>query len=299
MIESRGLTKYFGEICAVDHVDTLIRPGNAFGLLGTNGAGKSTFLRLLAGILQPDQGEICVDGQAVFEQPQIKRRIFYIADEQYFFANATPRELGAFYAAYYPDFDRAGYDKLLHTFELDSERKVMTFSKGMKKQLSLFAALAANTDFLLCDETFDGLDPVVRQAVKSLLADAMASRGMTPVIASHNLRELEDICDHIGLLHRGGMLLSRDLEEMKLGLHKLQAVFDQPLGEADFPALNILSIKSRGRLQTMIIRGEEEQILRQVEAKQPLFVEMLPLSLEELFITETEVVGYEFPPLEL
>lgn len=299
MIESRGLTKYFGEICAVDHVDTLIRPGNAFGLLGTNGAGKSTFLRLLAGILQPDQGEICVDGQAVFEQPQIKRRIFYIADEQYFFANATPRELGAFYAAYYPDFDRAGYDKLLHTFELDPERKVMTFSKGMKKQLSLFAALAANTDFLLCDETFDGLDPVVRQAVKSLLADAMASRGMTPVIASHNLRELEDICDHIGLLHRGGMLLSRDLEEMKLGLHKLQAVFDQPLGEADFPALNILSIKSRGRLQTMIIRGEEEQILRQVEAKQPLFVEMLPLSLEELFITETEVVGYEFPPLEL
>ncbi len=299
MIESRGLTKYFGEICAVDHVDTLIRPGNAFGLLGTNGAGKSTFLRLLAGILQPDQGEICVDGQAVFEQPQIKRRIFYIADEQYFFANATPHELGAFYAAYYPDFDRAGYDKLLHTFELDSERKVMTFSKGMKKQLSLFAALAANTDFLLCDETFDGLDPVVRQAVKSLLADAMASRGMTPVIASHNLRELEDICDHIGLLHRGGMLLSRDLEEMKLGLHKLQAVFDQPLGEADFPALNILSIKSRGRLQTMIIRGEEEQILRQVEAKQPLFVEMLPLSLEELFITETEVVGYEFPPLEL
>ena len=169
----------------------------------------------------------------------------------------------------------------------------------MKKQLSIFLALAANTAYIICDETFDGLDPVIRQAVKSLMADAMASREMTPIIASHNLRELEDICDHVGLLHKGGLLLSKELEDMKLSVHKLQVVFDHNKSEDEFPDLAIISNKFSGRLQTMIIRGEEEQILQQIQAANPIFLEMLPLSLEEVFITETEVVGYEFPNLGL
>lgn len=299
MIESKGLTKYFGDICAVDHVDATIKQGSAFGLLGTNGAGKSTFLRMMCGILRPNEGTILVDGAEVYENPPIKQEIFYIADEQYFFPNTTPREQGSFYAAYYPRFDKKIFNQLLHTFELGGERKVNTFSKGMKKQLSVFLALAANTTYIICDETFDGLDPVIRQAVKSLMADAMASRGMTPIIASHNLRELEDICDHVGLLHKGGLLLSKELEEMKLSVHKLQVVFDHNKSEDDFPALDIISNKFSGRLQTMVIRGDEEQILQQIQAANPIFIEMLPLSLEEVFITETEVVGYEFPHLGL
>ena len=299
MIETRGLTKYFGDICAVDHVDATIKRGSAFGLLGTNGAGKSTFLRMAAGILRPNEGCALVEGKQVYESPEVKQQIFYIADEQYFFPNTTPREQGAFYAAYYPYFDKKVFDQLLHTFELGCERKVNTFSKGMKKQLSIFLALAANTAYIICDETFDGLDPVIRQAVKSLMADAMASREMTPIIASHNLRELEDICDHVGLLHKGGLLLSKELEDMKLSVHKLQVAFDHNKSEDEFPDLAIISNKFSGRLQTMIIRGEEEQILQQIQAANPIFLEMLPLSLEEVFITETEVVGYEFPNLGL
>lgn len=295
MLEGKALTKYFGPICAIDHVDVQIREGSTFGLLGTNGAGKSTLLRIMAGILQPNSGTALVDGQAVYNNAEIKRKIFYIADEQYFFANTTPKEQGAFFAAHYPAFDQTVFRRLLHTFELAEDSRVATFSKGMKKQLSLFCALAANTPYLFCDETFDGLDPVIRQAIKSLLADAMISRGLTPIIASHNLRELEDICDHIGLLHKGGMLLAKDLEEMRLGLHKLQAVFSHHLGSEDFPDLDIISNKSRGKLQTLVIRGDEKKICARIAAAEPLFFELLPLSLEEIFITETEVAGYEFP----
>ncbi len=297
MIESKGLTKYFDDICAVNHVDVTIKEGTAFGLLGTNGAGKSTFLRIIAGILKQDLGTITVDGQDVFEAPAVKAKCFYISDDQYFFPNTTAKEVGAYYAAHYTDFDTAAFNRMLSACDLPLERKVNAFSKGMKKQLSLFAGLAARTPYLLCDETFDGLDPVMRQAVKSLMADAIASRSLTPVIASHNLRELEEICDHVGLLHKGGLLLARDLEEMRTSVHKLQVVFPRQLTEADLPELDIVSLKSRGRVQTLIIRGEAEDIERRIDKEQPVFCELLPLTLEELFITETEVAGYEFPQL--
>ena len=207
MIESTGLTKSFGDIMAVNNVDMTIHEGTAFGLLGTNGAGKSTLLRMIAGILRQNSGSLTLDGSNIYENPAAKQQLFYIADNQYFFANTTPAEQGVFYSTHYPAFDKEGFSKLLKAFDLPAQRKVNTFSKGMKKQLSLLAGICANTTYLLCDETFDGLDPVMRQAVKSLMADAMAGRGLTPVIASHNLRELEDICDHVGLLHKGGLLL--------------------------------------------------------------------------------------------
>ena len=299
MIESTGLTKSFGDIMAVNNVDMTIHEGTAFGLLGTNGAGKSTLLRMIAGILRQNSGSLTLDGSNIYENPAAKQQLFYIADNQYFFANTTPAEQGVFYSTHYPAFDKEGFSKLLKAFDLPAQRKVNTFSKGMKKQLSLLAGICANTTYLLCDETFDGLDPVMRQAVKSLMADAMAVRGLTPVIASHNLRELEDICDHVGLLHKGGLLLSKDLEEMRLTVHKLQVVFDKPLHQKNFPGMDIISEKERGRLQTMIIRGDREEIARRINSANPVFMELLPLTLEEVFITETEVVGYDLPDLGL
>lgn len=299
MIETKELTKSFGDILAVNNVSVNIGQGQVFGLLGTNGAGKSTLLRLLAGILNPDRGRLTLDGSEVFEHPETKRRCFYISDDQYYFANSYPQQLGDFYSAHYAEFDRAGFNRLLASFGLDGRRKINTFSKGMKKQLSLIAGLCSNTPYLLCDETFDGLDPVMRQAVKSLFADGMQRRGLTPVIASHNLRELEDICDHVGLLHQGGLLLSRDLEDMKLNIHKLQAVFEVNLMEDDLWPLEILELKDNGRLQTMLIRGERQAVEQAVASRNPVFMELLPLTLEEVFISETEVAGYEIRNLAL
>ena len=228
MIEAKGISKSFGGIKAVDNLTATIQEGTVFGLIGTNGAGKSTFLRMVCGILKADEGSILVDGKPVYEAPEVKSQIFYISDEQYFFANANPLDMKHYYQSIYPGFDGMRFLELLEKFGLSGSRKINTFSKGMKKQLSVILGICANTKYLLCDETFDGLDPVMRQAVKSLFIKDIEERGLTPVVASHNLRELEDICDHVGLLHRGGILLSRDLDDMKLNIHKLQCVFKQP-----------------------------------------------------------------------
>ena len=224
MIETSGLTKRFDDITAVDHIDAKIKEGSVFGLIGTNGAGKSTFLRMVSGILKPDEGTVLIDGENVYENPKVKSKFFYISDDQYFFANGTPVELMKFYKTIYPAFDEPRFFHLLESFDLGKKRKISTFSKGMKKQLSIIYGICAGTDYIFCDETFDGLDPVMRQAVKSLFANDMAERNLTPIIASHNLRELEDICDHVGLLHKGGILLSKDLDDMKLNIHKIQCV---------------------------------------------------------------------------
>lgn len=297
MIKAENLTKKFDTIVAVDHVSAEIRDGSVFGLIGTNGAGKSTFLRMLSGILKPDEGNVTIDGKPVFENEAVKERFFYISDDQYYFNNATPADMMSFYAKVYPAFDKARFQSLMEKFDLDTRRKIQTFSKGMKKQLSVICGICANTDYLFCDETFDGLDPVMRQAVKSLFANDMAERNLTPIIASHNLRELEDICDHVGLLHRGGILLSRDLDDMKLNIHKVQCVLKEGMEESDLTALNRIKTEKRGKLYTITVRGSKEEIEGLVESYQPIFYEMIPLSLEEIFISETEVAGYDIKKL--
>ena len=299
MIRSTDATKYFGKLCAVDRVNAEIRGGSVFGLIGSNGAGKSTFLRMLAGILKPDTGSVTIDDQDIFENIALKQRCFYISDEQYFFSGATPAEMKRYYSTLYPKFDDTRYKRLMKAFDLDEMRKVRTLSKGMKKQVSVILGVCAGTDYLFCDETFDGLDPVVRQAVKSLFAEDVAERGMTPVIASHNLRELEDICDHVGLLHRGGILFSRDLDDMKLGIHKLQVIWsgDMPVHALD--GMDVLKTERRGSLYTFTVRGNREGVQNRIAQAQPVFFEMLPLTLEEIFISETEVVGYDVKSLLL
>lgn len=297
MIKASNVVKKFNNILAVDRVNATIKNGNVFGLIGTNGAGKSTFLRMASGILKPDSGSIKIDDEEVFDNIEIKKKFFYISDDQFFFSNATPEDMKNYYQSMYENFDIDRYKKLMNSFNLDEKRKIKTFSKGMRKQVSVICGLCARTDYLFCDETFDGLDPVVRQAVKSLFAQDIEERNLTPVIASHNLRELEDICDNIGLLHRGGMLLSKDLEELKLDIHKIQIVFKDGINKDIFEKLDIMKTETRGSLNVLTIRGNREEINKYLESLQPIFFEMLPLSLEEIFIAETEGIGYDIKSL--
>ncbi len=293
MIEIKEVSKVFDEIHAVDHITLSLEKQSVFGMLGTNGAGKSTLLRMMAAVLKPNEGEIIIDGEPVWDNPAVKQKIMYISDDQYFFPNATPEKMADFYATVYPDFDRRRFSKFLLRFNLDGQRKIQTFSKGMKKQISLLLGLCANVPYLFCDETFDGLDPVMRQGIKSLMARAMEERGLTPVIASHNLRELEDICDHIGLLHKGGVLLSKELDELKSDLHKIQCVLPEDVDQSLREQIEVLNSSRRGKLLTLTVRGDAEQIERQIGEFHPIYCEVLPLSLEEIFISETEVVGYD------
>ena len=298
MIRIDRVVKKFDAILALDHVSAKISEGSIFGLVGTNGAGKSTMLRVISGVLKPEEGSVLVDEQPVWENPRVKRKICFLPDTAWFFPNATPSGMKEYYKILYPGFDQNRFEEMIQKFDLNPKRKLSTFSKGMKKQVSVLLGLCANTEYLLCDETFDGLDPVMRQAVKSLFASEMMSRKFTPVIASHSLREIEDICDHVGLLHKGGILFAKDLDEMKLRIHKVQCVIpDATLEEELLRELEVLQYEKRGSLLTVVARGGKETILRKVQEKQPLFCEILPLTLEEIFISETEVAGYDIRDL--
>ena len=300
MITIQNVSKYFDNLKALDHITANIGEGQVFGLIGTNGAGKSTLMRTMCGVLKPDEGSILIDDKEVYENPEVKSQLFYISDDQYFFNNGTSKDMLNFYLTWYPAFDTERFYKLMGILNLDPARKINTFSKGMKKQLSVLFGVCSGVKYLLCDETFDGLDPVMRQTVKSLFIQEIESRGLTPIIASHNLRELEDICDHIGLLHRGGILFSRDLDEMKLGIHKLQCVFTPGTDyQKALEGIEILSKDLRGSLVTLTLRGGREEIESTVRGLCPVFYEILPLSLEEIFISETEVHGYDFKNLIL
>lgn len=294
MIELLDLDKSYDDIKAVNRVSLSIMDGEVFGLVGTNGAGKSTILRIIAGVIQPDLGIVCVDNRPVYDNPDVKKDIFYISDDQYFLPNSTPEDMAEYYEGIYEKFDKLRFYKMCNGFGLDTKRKISTFSKGMKKQISILLGICAGTKYLLCDETFDGLDPVVRQGVKSLFAAEMEDRGLTPVIASHNLRELEDICDHVGLLHKGGVILSEDISDMKLNMQKVQCVFASDEDEKNaLEGIAILLHEKRGRLHTITMRGEREEIEAAFKRGNPVFFEVLALSLEEIFISETEVVGYD------
>ena len=294
MIELKNVDKTLGGVHAVDHVSGTIREGMVFGLIGSNGAGKSTLLRMISGVIHPDDGTVLCDGAPVFENPEAKAQICFLPDTPYFFPNADIRQMRDYYAMIYPAFNRKQFDTLADRFRLDPKRSIHAFSKGMKKQVSILLGLCAGTKYLLCDETFDGLDPVVRQAVKSMIAAEITERDFTPVISSHNLRELEDICDSIGLLHEGRLLLTRDLDDAKNNICKLQCVIPDSRREQELiSSLRILKMERTGSLLTLTVRGERTETLQRAQAQEPLFVEALPLTLEEIFISETEVAGYD------
>lgn len=301
LIEIDMVSKKFDEIEALNNITLNIKSQAIFGLVGSNGAGKSTLMRIISGIIKPEQGKIFLEGQPIYENVESKRKIFYISDEQYFIKNTTSKEMMNYYRIIYKNFSQSRFKNLMKNFDLDENRKIETFSKGMKKQVSVILGLCSGAEYLLCDETFDGLDPVARQAVKSLLIEDIKQRGITPVIASHNLRELEDICDHIGLLHKGGVLLSKDLVEMKLGLQKVQCIFNKEIDKEEFlkQGVNVVKLEKRGSLYTLIAKGNNMNVVGKIKNMKPLFYEVLPLNLEEIFITETEVAGYDIKSIIL
>lgn len=300
MIEIKDVVKRFDQYAAVNQLSVEIKEGLVYGLLGTNGAGKSTLLRMICGVTKADEGNILIDGLAIYDNPKAKEKIFYLSDDQYFFAHSTPAELQNYLCMIYPKFDQEKYNAYLKQFELDRNRKINSFSKGMKKQLGILAGICATTEYLICDETFDGLDPVMRQAIKSLFVKELDSRNFTPIIASHNLRELEDICDTVGLLHKGGILFSKQLDDLKLGLQKVQCLFkDEAEAQKVKQLCDVLKFEKRGSLCLFTIRGQREEIMSKIGTLQVSFCESLPLSLEEIFICETEVVGYDVKKLIL
>lgn len=294
MIEIRECSKSFSSVKAVQNVSMDIGEREVFGLVGSNGAGKSTLLRMTAGVIKPDHGEIHIDGIPVFDNKEAKSNLFYLSDDSYFPANNTPSDMADYISLFYPGFEKQRFSKLLRQFQLKEDQKISTFSKGMKKQLQILLGISAGTKYLLCDETFDGLDPVMRQGIKRLFAAEILNREFTPVLASHSLRELEDICDHVGLLYQGRMLLSRNLEDMKFHIYKIQCVLsDNEQEKALKKELDILKLDHQGSLVVFTARGTRTEIVEKVQEKNPLFCEVLPLSLEEIFISETEVAGYE------
>ena len=298
MIEIRECSKSFGSVKAVQNVSMDIGEREVFGLVGSNGAGKSTLLRMTAGVMKPDHGEIHIDGIPVFDNKEAKSNLFYLSDDSYFPANNTPSDMADYISLFYPGFEKQRFSKLLRQFQLKEDRKISTFSKGMKKQLQILLGISAGTKYLLCDETFDGLDPVMRQGIKSLFATEILNREFTPVLASHSLRELEDICDHVGLLYQGGMLLSKNLEDMKFHIYKIQCVLpDNEQEKVLEKELDILKLEHQGSLVVFTARGTRTEIMEKVQEKNPLFCEVLPLSLEEIFISETEVIGYDIKKL--
>ena len=300
MIQITNISKSFDDIKAVDDITVDIGEQIVFGLLGTNGAGKSTLLRMVSGILKPDSGNITVDDMGVLDNEEAKKNMFFISDSPYFFANSNPMDMMSYLSIQYPLFDKDKFRDYLKTFNLPEKRKIGTYSKGMKRQLALLLGICSNAKYLLCDESFDGLDPVMRQGIKSIFAKEMDERGLTPVIASHNLRELEDICDHVGLLHKGGVLLSKDLEDMKLNIQRVQCVYSSEGDESKLlQMVEPVKAERMGSLCTYTLRGTREDVENAFACVNTVFFETLPLSLEEIFISETEVVGYDIKKLIL
>ena len=298
MIALTNVSKRFDDVWAVNKVSLTMEEGKVTGIIGTNGAGKTTLLRMVAGIMKPDEGLIFVDDKPVFDNENAIKEVYFIPDEPFFFRNANGKDMEKYLKTVYEKFDSVAFYDYLEKFDLDKNRKISTFSKGMQKQMAILCGLCANTKYLICDETFDGLDPVMRQGIKAIFAKHMEERGLTPIIASHNLRELEDICDTVGLLHKGGVILSKDLLEMKCNIQKIQCVF--ATAEEENKAMDKMSIlqkEKRGMLCTMTARGSREEVLELFATLDTVFFEVLPLSLEEIFISETEVVGYDIKKL--
>ena len=293
MIQVERLTKKFQTYTALNQISVSVQPGSVFGLVGSNGAGKSTLLRTIAGIYKPDSGTVAIDGTPIFEHPNVKNDIFFISDFPYFIPQSNMKEMAKFYASMYSNWSHERYRELCSLFPIEEKMKISSMSKGMQRQVALICALSTQPKVLLMDEIFDGLDPVMRQLLKKLLARAVSERNITVMIASHNLRELEDVCDHVGLLHQGGVVFEQELDGLKLNLHKLQAVFKPMISMDVFSDLDILKFDMKGSLINMVIRGDKGVISRRIEALKPVYFEMLPLTLEEVFISEMEVSGYD------
>ena len=287
MLAMKNVTKSFDGFKALDNLNLTVPKGAIYGLVGPNGAGKSTAIRILTGVYRPTEGTVSMEDQPIYENPDIKTRIGYIPDDIFYFPSATLEDMRKYYRGMYPSFDDALFDRLYEVFNLPKKSPIRRFSKGMQKQAAFHLAICCRPDVLILDEPVDGLDPVMRRQVWSLILSDVAQHETTVLISSHNLRELEDICDHVGIMNHGKMLLERSLADMQGNIVKLQIVGDIPEG------LEILHESASGRLQTIIVRGTAKQVEEAVKPVNPTYYDILPLSLEEIFIYELGGVNYE------
>ena len=286
MLELKHVTKTFGELKALNDLTMTVPKGAVYGLVGPNGAGKSTAIRHITGIYRADSGTITLEGQTIYENPEVKQTIGLIPDDIFYFPAASMDEMANYYQGMYPQFDRDLYEKLFEIFQLPRKGQIRRFSKGMQKQAAFHLTLCCHPEMLVLDEPVDGLDPVMRRQVMSLILADVAEHGTTVLISSHNLRELEDVCDHVGIMDHGHMLLEKSLADMQGATHKLQLVGEVPEG------LEILHESTSGRLKTLIVRGQPWEITAKAEAAQLAYFDLLPLSLEEIFIYELGGVNY-------
>lgn len=294
MIRAAGITKKFGSFTALDEVTCNIMDGCVYGLVGSNGAGKSTFLRVLAGIYKPDEGVAYFDDEPVYENPSVKEQISFVADELYFLTGANMKKMALMYKRLYDNFDMDRFNELTRIFGLDPDKNIANFSKGMRRQASIILTLSTRAKYMFFDETFDGLDPVMRNLVKKLICDDVAEKGSTVIITSHSLRELEAICDHLALLHKGGLVLDSDVLEMKTTQFKVQVAFEEKFNESKFWDMNITRYRQEGSVANMIVNGDREEMIKRFRDMNPIILDILPLTLEEVFTYEMEALGYEF-----
>jgi ABC-2 type transport system ATP-binding protein len=294
MIKARKLTKRFGEVEALANLSCNIPQGCIYGMVGANGAGKSTFLRLCNGVYKPDSGKVSINGGDVFDNPAVKAHCVFVPDELYFLPQSNMLRMAALFESMYPHFSRERFEDLSAMFKLDKLRPLNAFSKGMRRQAATVLALSAMTDYVFFDETFDGLDPVIRNLVKNTLYDDVMERGCTTVITSHSLRELEDTCDQLALLYGGGIVFESDVQNLKTSLFKVQVAFGGDYDRSRFAELDVLSFVKLGSVSNLIIRGDRDESRAIIGKMKPLLLEILPLTLEEVFLYEMEALGYSF-----
>ena len=292
MIKAENVVKKFEDFTALNGISCSIPSGCIYGMVGSNGAGKSTFLRLVTGIYRADGGNITIDGEPVYENPSAKGRIAFVPDELYFLPGATMDRMAKLYQAIYPDFDTQRYNRLAEAFGLNRSKQVNTFSKGMRRQAATILAISCRPQYLFLDETFDGLDPVMRNLVKGLICQDVAERNATAIITSHSLRELEDTCDQLALLHKGGVILESDIGDLKTSLFKVQIAFREDYSISKFEGMPLLHFSKKGSVANMIARGDREELVARLKAMNPLLLDVLPLTLEEVFTYEMEALGY-------
>lgn len=297
MIEVKNVVKEFDGFRALDSLSMTVPKGAVYGLVGPNGAGKSTIIRHITGIYKQDSGEVLVDGLPVFENFDVKSRIAYIPDDIFYFSNASIAEMAKFYRSVYPGFDAERFNKLGEVFGLDPKRQMRRLSKGMQKQAAFWMTVSLHPDILVLDEPVDGLDPVMRRQIWSIIMSDVAENGTTVLVSSHNLRELEDVCDHVGIMNKGRIIIERTLSELQEGLVKMQIAL--PDGRQLPEGLDILHESSSGRLKTLILHGTTEELSAKLSAHEPLFMDFVPLTLEEIFIYELGGADYEVKDIVL
>ena len=294
MIEAKNECKSFDGFCALNDISCVIPDGCIYGLVGTNGAGKSTLLRIMTGVYRQDKGELTYDGQPVYENQAVKRDIVYVPDELYFLPGSNLNRMSKLYRAAYPGFDMDKFTRLAEDLRLDRKKNLAAFSKGMKRQAAIILALACNPKYMFFDETFDGLDPVMRNLIKAIICQEVEQRRAVAVITSHSLRELEDTCDQLALLHKGGLVLESEIIDLKTNMFKVQTAFLDNYDRTRFAGIDILHFVKRGSVSNIIVRGDRGEIIERFNALHPVILDILPLTLEEVFTYEVEALGYDF-----